>query len=424
MKKNLRWIVVIFLFFVCVASFMDRSNFSIAAPFIREEFGLNSTQIGVIMSGFTIGYTVACFPGGLLSKRFSSRAIMVVALIGWSVMTLLTGAGWSLASFLVIRILFGVFEAPSFPNTYKIFGSWSLPKDRGITASLGVLGIPIGILLGNVVSAAIAQSFGWKSVFVVFGIVGFLLTIILFVLVRDRPEQHPRMSQVELHLIKTKQAEAGIKADKSQLTTLDLLKSPLVWALGLSMFTISLGFWGNINWLPTYFIQARNDNIMNAGINSSIPYMAMAVGVLVFGKLADSGKGLKGRWLALCTIAMVPFIIIGVLSPTTELCLVFFSISNFFYGGATCMGPAYEITMWKPEDVSPVHGFALTISTCAGIVAPILVGVILDTWGSFNLVYYIFTASTAISAIPALYLFRQEILKKRQSAQRQKAAQS
>ncbi|WP_260287185.1 MFS transporter [Peribacillus aracenensis] len=410
LKRNFRWITVFWILFIAVVAYFDRVNFSVSASLISKEFGLNPAQLGIIMSGFTFGYLLSSFPGGLLSQRFPSRVIITVSLIGWSIATIFTGIAWSFVSLLLARIIFGILEGPFFPNANKIISAWVLPKDRGLASGLWITGVPIGIVIGNLISVGIIGSLGWRSIFYIFGSLGVIMAIITWRILRDQPKEHPLITKEEKELIESSQAQfrGDAVSDSKGSTVIQLLKNPWVWVITLTYFVFTLVFWANVNWLPTYFIQARGSNIMEAGVNSSIPWIAMGMGTLILCRLADTGKGYKSPWLAFSLFAMAPTIAYAVITPSVIACLVSFSLASFFVGGAIGLVPAHLIDLFEVADVPKVHGLVLTGGSLAGVIAPILVGFVLQITDSFNYAYYVFSFLAFVGGLLGLALFYNE----------------
>jgi ACS family glucarate transporter-like MFS transporter len=277
-KKNFRWMIIAWLVVIGGCAYADRVNFSMAAPLLSKEFGFNSAQLGIIMSAFTFGYLITNFPGGFLVSRFSSRVISVAVLLGWSIMTIFTGLAWSFTSLIIIRIIFGLFEGPYVPTIVNIVGHWAIPEERGTSMALSNINVPAGIILGNFISSFIIPAMGWRSVFFIFGGVGVLTAVINWFFLRDKPDEHPWVSKEEKEYIKDRQISFdGEAAHTSKGSTISqILKNPWSWVIFFMYFAMTLIFWANVNWLPTYFVKERGSNLFSAGMFSSLPWFAIS----------------------------------------------------------------------------------------------------------------------------------------------------
>src|SRR5271168_5607543 len=89
-------------------TYMDRVVISSAAPSIRSEFGFSLVTMGWILASFRWSYALFQIPGGWLGDRIGPRRALALIVTWWSIFTSLTAAGWSVASMVTIRFLFGV----------------------------------------------------------------------------------------------------------------------------------------------------------------------------------------------------------------------------------------------------------------------------------------------------------------------------
>jgi ACS family D-galactonate transporter-like MFS transporter len=101
-------------------NYLDRAVLGIAAPAIQTEFALSPVLIGVVFSAFSWSYFAAQIPSGILLDRFGVRLVYRLALIGWSLATLLHGLARGFFSLVGLRIVLGLTEAPCFPANSNI----------------------------------------------------------------------------------------------------------------------------------------------------------------------------------------------------------------------------------------------------------------------------------------------------------------
>ncbi|NLA42357.1 MAG: MFS transporter [Smithella sp.] len=423
-KNRLRFVMLTWLFVIVLVAFFDRVNLAVAAPLIMQELGLSPTQLGVVMAGFTIGYMLLSFPAGFLVQKFSSRLLLVSIIVLWSIATFMTGITWSFASLIVVRIIFGMCEGPMFSANANLVNIWMQPRERGIAQALWLAAIPVGLMIGNVVSAAIVNSYGWRSVFYAFAVLGIVVAMVTWVVIRNRPEEHPSITPEELKGIKDAQRlhhGADDIVDDPGSTMKELMTNPWVWILSILYFAAAMYLWGNLNWLPTYFSKARGSNLMASGVNAAIPMVAATLGLFVMGWLSDHFGKYRTLWLAVTLFIAVPFTIFGVKASSLNGCLWGFSLACFFCFGS--YGIIYTVPMeiFKRSDAPKVIGIILAWSSLAGIIAPILVGYVLQHTNSFDYAYYIFAGLVFIAGCLSLVLLTQERFLKLQQEARQSA---
>ena len=126
------------LFAICLLyliSYIDRGAISITAPQITKQFHFSATQMGFIFSAFSVTYSLLPVFVGALGDRRGARTILPILMGWWSVFTILTGIASSFASFIVIRLLFGLGESGSLPvyectgKLVPTLGTWFLARD-------------------------------------------------------------------------------------------------------------------------------------------------------------------------------------------------------------------------------------------------------------------------------------------------------
>ncbi len=411
-KNNYRWEMLFWLFVVVLISYFDRVNFSVSAPLIMKEFNLGAALMGMIMSAFNIGYTVFNFYGGFLAEKYSARKFMTFILFLWSVMTIFTGFGWSFISFLVIRIIFGMCEGPLVLVNTKLVNRWMLPNERARASGLWLAAMPVGVVLGVLLSGFIVQSYGWRSVFYLFGVAGVIMAAMNWKILRDQPSDHPSISKTERDLIHSsiEQYEGVSKPNTKGSTLIELLKNPSVWIISLVYFALLMFLWGNLNWLPTYFMKARSSSLLKSGLFSAIPWIGAALGSFVLGWLSDRRFILKTRagWVTLSLIAVVPTIVYAVITPDLYVSLACFTIASFFGFGSLGLFYALNMEMFAKEDVAKVSGIMLSAGSFAGIIAPSLMGFVLEITNSFNNAYYFFGLLSFLGACLSFVLVKKE----------------
>ena len=209
------------LFAVCLVyliTYLDRVNISVAAPLMMKHFGLNKLQWGLVLSVFSWTYSSFQIPVGMLSDKFGPRKVLAAIVFFWSAMTAATAMAWSLASLLVIRLLFGVGEAGAFPTATRAFSHWMPSEERGFAQGVTHGASRFGGAVTPVIVALIMARYGWRSVFFIFAITGFAWSAVWYFWYRDKPAEYKQkwgsINQVEIDLI-----DGGRSAKKAPCQT-------------------------------------------------------------------------------------------------------------------------------------------------------------------------------------------------------------
>ncbi|MGO9138112.1 MAG: MFS transporter [Syntrophales bacterium] len=407
LNDKLRWKIIMWFFLVVMISYMDRINLAVAAPLILKEFKLSPSELGIVLSGFQIGYMVLMFFGGFIAQRFSARKVVTVILILWSITTFLTGFSFNFLTIFLARLIFGMAEGPMFPSINYVVNNWTLNKEKGFAGSAYTSALPIGVVLGTLASAYLVTEFGWRSVFYVFGGAGIVIGIISWFVVRDTPREHPSVTPAELKLIEADYHVSTTGSAKG-MTMGQMLKDPTLLLFGALDLFYSFLFWADLNWLPTYFVMARKVTLLKSGLLSAIPWFAAFLGMVIIGRLSDTGKRYKANWCAGVLIVCAPFTAYAVITPDTYVSLACFSVSLFCIGAVMSVSSVLVWELWDRADVAKAFGMIVTMLSLGGILGPSMVGYILETTNSFNVAYYIMAVFALISATFFLILYGRE----------------
>jgi MFS family permease len=182
----------ILLYVAFLISYVDRSAISLALARIGKDFDLKAADLGIIISAFFLGYAVMQVPGGWLADRFGAKHVIVVAISMWSVFTVMTSFAWSLASLIVIRLVFGLtegaFPAASFKGLAELFDRPERPKLAALLTSSNCA----GSMVAPLIMAPLIVAMGWRYAFEAIGIAGVAFAVVyVFLVPYVRPAAGP-----------------------------------------------------------------------------------------------------------------------------------------------------------------------------------------------------------------------------------------
>ena len=168
-----RYKVVAFAVTLAAVTYLDRVCISILAPDIMRDLGLSQVQMSYIFSAFTLAYAAFEIPTAWWADRIGSRAVLTRIVCWWSVFTMSSGGATGFPSLLAVRFLFGAGEAGAWPNVARVFSRWIPAGERGIVQGIFFSGAHLAGGLTPVVVAALSARISWRTVFVLFGLIGF-----------------------------------------------------------------------------------------------------------------------------------------------------------------------------------------------------------------------------------------------------------
>ena len=195
-------------------------------------------------------YALFEIPTGWWGDKVGTRKVLTRIVCWWSAFTVLTGFAFSYWSLLAIRFLFGAGEAGAWPNVARTFSRWFPRRDRGTVQGTFFMGAHLAGGLTPLLATALLAYMDWRTLFGVFGSVGFVWALVWYRWFRDTPAEHPAVSADERAFI-----EDGIVVDHRPLEKTQwkrLLANRTVVCLCLMYFTQTFGNAFYVTWLPTY----------------------------------------------------------------------------------------------------------------------------------------------------------------------------
>jgi MFS transporter, ACS family, solute carrier family 17 (sodium-dependent inorganic phosphate cotransporter), other len=403
-----RYNVVGLCFIAAFICYIDRVNISVAIIAMQEQFGWSASTKGLVLSSFFLGYLLFQLPGGWLANRWGGKLILGVAVLWWSLFTVLTpmAALTSLPVLIAARILMGLGEGAMFPGAYSMFGRWVPTFERSRAVALLLSGVPLGTLFALTTTGWLVTRYGWPSVFYVFGGAGVIWACFWFVMARDDPARAPNMTAAERELLREHCIDAN---EKVTVPWRQLFSSPAVWALIINHFCSNWGLYLLLAWLPSYFRDVQGLSIANAGLFSAGPWLTMFVMINLGAWFADK---LVRRGVDLTFVRKL-MQVSGLLGSATFLWLA--------QGAATAntalvmmcgvMGTlALTWSGFGPNhmDIAPRHadvlmGITNTAGTVPGIIAVALTGWLVETSGTYASAFTLAAAINVFGAVVWLF---------------------
>jgi len=346
LRPAYRWYVLALLTLVYTFNFVDRQVVVILQEQIRADLGLMDWQLG-LLSGFVfaIFYSVLGLPIAHLSESAGRKRVVAVALAFWSVMTALSGAAQNFTHLLLLRIGVGVGEAGGSPPSHSMISDIFPLRRRALALSIFSMGVYFGYLLAYGFGGWVAESLGWRLTFVVVGLPGVLLAVVVAFTIKEPPRGLAER-QEEKH-ISSGLAEEDL-ATPSFGDTLRLLWSRKSFRhIAFAGSLQSLAGYGVGNFVPSFVIRAHDMTIAEAGWQLAlITGFGGASGVVIAGWLADRLARRGEQWYVLTpAIAMtltLPLTILAFSALTPD--KMYMAYIPYVVLGAMWLGPAIAVT--------------------------------------------------------------------------------
>jgi MFS transporter, ACS family, glucarate transporter len=301
-KLPIRAILVFGLFLLSAIAFLDRTNISIAGPFILREFRLDNVQFGWVISAFLVGYAASQILAGWIAVRLGPRRALTLAVLWWGAFTLATALvppsiPRALAVLISVRLALGIGEAIIYPASNQFVANWIPVRERGTVNGVIFAGVGAGSGLTPPLLTAIIAGHGWRSAFWFSAAIGLIAGILWFLIARDTPDQHPLVTPDELRTIRAGLPEQQPNScAKPRIPWRVILTSRTVLMLTFACFTFGYIAWIFLGWFFLYMAQARHLDLKTSAVYAMLPFLAMTIFCLLGGVLGDwitSRRGLR-----------------------------------------------------------------------------------------------------------------------------------
>lgn len=289
-KKFYPWLVVALLWVVALLNYMDRQMLSTMQDAMKFDIVelQKAEAFGALMAVFLWIYGIVSPFAGVVADRVSRKKLVVGSLFVWSAVTYLMGYASDFTQLYWLRALMGVSEALYIPSALSLIADWHEGKSRSLAIGIHMTGLYVGQAVGGF-GATIAATFSWHSTFNWFGIIGIAYSVVLALLLHDKPKAATLASPDPATLMKKESLWRGLSV---------VLSTWAFWVILIYFAVPSLPGWATKNWLPTLFADSLGLDMAQAGPMSTITIAASSfVGVLLGGVLSDKWvlRNIRGR---------------------------------------------------------------------------------------------------------------------------------
>jgi MFS family permease len=372
--------VLAILTIVYALNIADRFSISTLLEPIRQELKLSDSGIafltGVALALFyvTVGIPIAAF-----ADRTNRRNILAIALAIWSGMTALCGLAQNYAQLLLARFAVGIGEAGGTPPSTSILADNFPPERRPMALTIFALGACLGAWLGSSVAGGVAERAGWRAAFLVLGIPGLLVALLVWLTVRE-----PRRGQLD--------APSSDLTPSTLRATLRFLagqRSAVHLILGGSVAT--LWSWGLMWWTPTFLQRSHHLTVGQAGeLLGPMHLIAGTAGTLLAGWLMSRPAAADPRYVArllgwVTALTTIPSIVLfWVVSEKAATALLWIFVPAVYFYIGPILGLLQNV---MPANMRAIScAILLLLANVANLViAPQIIGWLSDWFaGSFG----------------------------------------
>jgi MFS family permease len=374
--------IVPLLGLVILINYVDRGNLATAAPLIKDQLGLSATEIGLLLSAFFWSYTPGQILAGWLSERINPYRTLALGLALWALATAASGLATGFASLLALRVLLGLGESAAFPCTAKLLAQHLPIHKLGVANSLSSVGLGLGPAFGTFAGGLLIAEIGWRNVFLLFGLISLLWLVPWWATTREAS------------------ARADISSGDRAPSYAAIMRCREAWGASLGHFCGNYAIYFMLSWIPLYLVKARGISVTHMAEIGGLIYLAYSASICFAGWLADrlvraGANASRVRKISIVgglTVTAASFLVTAIGSSTVSIASLFCAGTAFGF----CTPNIWAIgqILAGPRAAGKWAGLQNCIANLAGIVAPVVTGLVVDRTGQF---FWAFVVAAAVS---------------------------
>lgn len=381
-SRAYRTYVLFLLTGVYTFNFIDRQIIGILSPAIKEDLGLADWQLGILKGfAFAVLYTTLGIPIARLADRKNRVAIISIALALWSGFTALSGAASNFIQLTLARVGVGIGEAGGSPPAHSLISDYFPKEERAGALAVYAMGIPIGVAFAFLAGGWLTQTFSWRVAFVVVGLPGILMAVLLKLTVREPPRGAFDTEK------KTDGFEAPADGENSDFRSAVVSEVAVIWraakhllsiptyrAIVIATTAISFSAYANGTWIVDFYVRSHPDySVLSVyfwlGIISGTAYaLGTFLGGFMVDKFATKNKKMYGYIPAIALLINAPAFLLVIWHPNPVVSLIFQVPTQLAIG--FYLGPSFALA----QTLAPVSVRALSTAVFFFILNMIALG--------------------------------------------------
>ncbi|MBA16388.1 MAG: MFS transporter [Sphingomonas sp.] len=398
-----RWVIISLLFAATAINYVDRQMIGVLKPTLQAEFAWTESDFAHIVFWFQLAYAIGYVSFGGVVDRLGARLGYAIAIVIWTISHMAHGLASGVTSFAAARFGLGIGESGNFPAGIRAVTDWMPQRERALGIGIFNAGANVGAIITPLLVPFLVIHFGWRAAFFLTGIFGIVWLIAWWTLYRH-PREHKRCSKEELAWIEQDPADPVTKIGWTRLLTMRE-----TWAYALGKFLIDPIWWFFLFWLPGYLFERYDMDLKTFGLPLAAIYLISDFGSVAGGWM--SSRMIKsGRSPNFARKATMAFWAACVLPIWFAQSIDSVWIAVLVIGLATAAHQAFSANLYTlPSDLFPrgavgsVIGIGGTVGALGGMGMALFTGYLLDTTGSYELLFAI-CASAYVLALLVVHL--------------------
>jgi MFS transporter, ACS family, hexuronate transporter len=413
--KGLRWWIIGLIFVATVINYIDRTAFALLWPEMGKDLGMDKSDYALMLNIFMATYAASKFLSGRLYDQIGTRIGFTLSIVVWSAAAAFHAFARGIVSLSIVRGLLGLGEAGLWPGAVKSNGEWFPAKERALAQGIFNSGASIGNVIAPVIIVFLYAQFGWKSTYIILGVLGILWIIPWLFINKTSPEKHSWITEEERNLIQGDRViiDESVPKEKS-LSLPKILGFKESWGVLMCRFFIEPIWWFFAGWMPIYLNGKFGLSIEEIGNTMWISYLMAAAGSIIGGlftqeviKRTNVNTGRKTSIVVGSALIIVAFV--GIITMVTES-----NYMTFIYlAGVALFGFQFAIgniqtlssDLLRGPSVGTLAGLAGTVAAVSPMIMNWFIGQITNG-GSYNPAFITITISVALGVLSIFFFIR------------------
>jgi len=381
------------------AYYFVRANFSIAMPVLLKELGYTKTDLGLVLTLFSIVYGFGKFINGVLADRANARYLMPIGLFMAGVVNFFFGLSSGVATFAIFWLINAWFQSFGMPASVRLLTHWYSPTELGTkwglqsTAhQLGSAGIMIiaGVIINGYAfdlgfASFTVPAMGWRYAFYLPAFIAMAVAFWLVNRLRDTPQSIglPPVEEYRGEAHVTDKHEDSARSVK-EIFLKYILRNHLVWIVATANIFVYVVRIGIRDWAPTFLVETRGSSLASAGLKTAGFELAGIVGAIGAGWVSDNVfKGRRGPMAVICMFLLMCAVLTLWLTPAGH---PFLDAALLCSAGVLVYGPQLLVPVAAADFATKKAASTATgITGAFGYIGSALsglgTGMIVDKWG-------------------------------------------
>ena len=414
--KGLRWWVITLIFIATVINYIDRTAFALLWPEMGEDLGMDNSDYALMLNIFMLTYAASKFLSGRLYDKIGTRIGFVLSIVVWSAAAAFHAVARGVATLSIARGLLGLGEAGLWPGAVKSNGEWFPVKQRALAQGIFNSGASIGNVIAPVVIVYLYSQFGWKSTYVILGVVGLLWVIPWLIINKSSPKDHPWITDEERNMLLNDRIENNNVVDENakSLSVAKILSFKQPWGVLLCRFFIEPIWWFFAGWMPIYLNSKFGLSIEEIGKTMWISYLMAAAGSILGGifteaiiKRRSTDYGRKASIILGSLLIIIGFVSIILFVNDSNYMTFIYLAGLALFGFQFAIGNIQTLSsdLFRGPSVGTLAGLAGTVAAFSVMIMNWFIGRITEG-GSYTPALITITASVVLAVLSILFLIR------------------